>query len=210
MEANRLGRGEMIAGVSAIALLLIMFIFTWFSFGGEVGEVAQQQAEQLGIEVPEVDTSVDFNAFESFDFIDLILLLTVIAGVGLAVLAASNRAVGLPVAASAITAGLGILSVILILFRIIDPPGETDREIGVWLGLLAAAGVAIGGWIAMQEEGTSFGDARDQLGDRFGGRGGEPPPPPPTTGGQPPPPPPTTGGQAPPPPPPPGTGSGGP
>ena len=53
--------------------------------------------------------------------------------------------VNTPVAISAITAGLGILSVLLILFRIIDPPSSGDipdgfdisisRKIGVFLGL---------------------------------------------------------------------------
>ena len=33
MDTNRLGTGEMIAAVSAIALLLIMFIFSWFGIG---------------------------------------------------------------------------------------------------------------------------------------------------------------------------------
>ena len=85
-------------------------------------------------------------------------------------MAANRTTVDLPVALSAVTAGLGILSVVLILFRIISPPdfglgevaeafgGEADvgRGIGVFLGLIAAAGVAAGGWLAMQEEGSSF------------------------------------------------------
>ena len=57
------------------------------------------------------------------------------------------------------------MAVVLILFRIISPPdfGASDfgvdldvgRSIGVFLGLIAAGGVAYGGWVAMQEEGTS-------------------------------------------------------
>ena len=61
---------------------------------------------------------------------------------------------------------------VLILFRIISPPdfGASDfgvdldvgRGIGVFLGLIGAGGVAYGGWVAMQEEGTSFSNAADQ------------------------------------------------
>ena len=90
---------------------------------------------------------------------------------------------------SAIVAGLGILSVVLIVISLISPPDfganlsgtgiSHTRKIGVFLGLISAAAVAVGGYMAMQEEGTSFGDEAG----RFGGGGdagtGAPPPPPP-------------------------------
>jgi hypothetical protein len=95
----------------------------------------------------------------------------------------------MPIATSALAAGLGGLAVLLILFRIISPPDggagdlvDIGRGIGVFLGLIAAAGITYGGWLAMQEEGTSFSGPADRLG------GGDAPPPPP-----PPPPPSSTG-----------------
>ena len=86
------------------------------------------------------------------------------------------RDVALPVAASALTAGLGILSFVFVAFSIINTPSRSgrvdlDREIGVFVGLMLTAGIAYGGWMAMQEEGTSFGDQAD-------GPGGRAPPPP--------------------------------
>ena len=51
---------------------------------------------------------------------------------------------------------------------------DVSRKIGVFLGLIAAVGIAYGGWRAMQEEGTSFGDQADRVG------GDNPPPPPPS------------------------------
>ncbi|MGH2953638.1 MAG: hypothetical protein ACRDK9_06400 [Solirubrobacterales bacterium] len=178
MDTSKLRTGELIAGVAAVALFIIMFL-PWFGFDVGGGDVA----EDLGIATAEV--SADFNAWESFDFIDLVLLLTVIVAVGLAVATALSQTVSLPVAASALTAGLGILSTLLILYRIIDPPGDTDREFWVFVGLVAAAAIAYGGWRSMQEEGTSFGAQADRLQDRVGGGGGEgppPPPPPPSSG----------------------------
>jgi hypothetical protein len=196
MDVAGLRRGELIAAVSGLALFIIMFL-SWFGGSIEVegvGEVDLGLAEAVG-----VDTT--FNAWQSFDFIDIVLLVTVIVAVGLAVMAAAGSSVNLPVAAGALTAGLGLLSTLLILYRIIDPPFGAGREYGVYLGLIAAAGVTIGGWLAMQEEGYSFGGEGDRFGDRYGG----PPPPPP--GGPPPPPPPPSGGTGtPPPPPPPSTG----
>jgi hypothetical protein len=184
MDTSRLRTGELIAGVSAVALFIIMFL-PWFGFDVGGGEAI----EDLGIAVPEV--SADFNAWESFDFIDLVLLLTVIVAVGLAVATAMAQTVSLPVAASALTAGLGILSTLLVLYRILDPPGdELDRKFWLFLGLIAVAGIAYGGWRSMQEEGTTFGGQADRLQDRVGGDEPPPPPPPPPpsgTGGPPPP-----------------------
>jgi hypothetical protein len=175
MDLTRLTQGEKIAGVSGIALILIMFIFKWFGlkFSGGAGAVG-------------FSVEGSRNAWGSYGFIDIVLFITVVAAVGLAAIKASDADVGLPVAASAIVAGLGILSVVLIIISIISPPDfgtdlsgtgiDHTRKIGVWLGLIAAIGVAYGGWRAMQEEGTSFaGEA-----DRFRGPPdpGAPPPPP--------------------------------
>lgn len=189
MDTNRLNQGEMIAAVSALLLLIIMFVFSWFG-------------------IPDVDVSgIDdgFNAWQSFGFIDIVLFITILVAIGGALMTANAQSVNTPVAISAITTALGILSVLLILFRIIDPPGvdisgafvdenfDFERRIGVFLGLIAAGGIAFGGWRAMQEEGTSFGGEADRVQNRGGGGtppaagGGTPPPPPPPAGGNPPP-----------------------
>jgi hypothetical protein len=178
MDTGRLRTGELVAAVSGLALLIIMFL-PWFGidFGG--GETI----EGLDVSLPEV--SEDFNAWESFDFIDLVLFVTAVVAVGLGVATAMSQTVSLPVASSAITAGLGILATVLIIYRILDPVGDADRKYGIFLGLIAAVGIAYGGWRSMQEEGTTFGAQADRLQDRVGG-GDEPPPPPP-------PPPPSSG-----------------
>jgi hypothetical protein len=182
MDFSRLTQGEKIAGVSGIALILIMFIFDWFGLKADVAGFTAEGSR---------------NAWGSYGFIDIVLFITVAAAVGLALTSASQTELGLPVAASAIVAGLGILSVVLIIISIISPPDfgvdlsgtgiDHTRKIGVWLGLIAAVGVAYGGWRAMQEEeGTSFGDQADRFRGPDEGPGATPPPPP----SSPPPPPP--------------------
>ncbi len=176
MDFSRVRTGELIAGISGVALFIFSF-FSWF------GVSAPDIEAPAGIQFDVASFEESANAWESFDFIDIVLLLAVIAAVGLMVLSASQASVNLPVAASAITAGLGILATLLVLYRVIDPPDfgveglDVGRKIGVFLGLIASAGIGLGGWMAMQEEGTTFsGEA-----DRFGGGQGpsEPPPPPP-------------------------------
>jgi hypothetical protein len=161
MDFSRVRRGELIAGISGVALFIFMF-FSWF---GVEGGTIETPGGGVQITVP-MEGSV--TAWEAFDFIDIVLLLAVIAAVGLVVLSAAQSSVNLPVAASAITAGLGILATLLVLYRILDPPElaeglDTSRKVGVFLGVIACAGVAIGGWMAMQEEGTTFGDEADRL-----------------------------------------------
>jgi hypothetical protein len=159
----------MIAGVSGLLLFIFMF-FSWYGPPDEIGgvEVPTDQLEAAG-----VDTSI--SAWQAFDFIDLILLLAVIIAVGVAVIELTGASVSLPVAGSALTAGIGALAFLLVLYRLINPPGDSvagqdidlSRDIGIWLGLLATAGITYGGYQGMQEEGTSFGDVRDDVRDRM-------------------------------------------
>jgi hypothetical protein len=113
--------------------------------------------------------------------------------VGLAVLTATSRTVALPVAASAITAALGIAAVVMVLLRMLFQPGPNDLidlKFGIWLALFSALLVAYGGWDSMKEEGTTFDQARDQLQSRYAGEpvGGVPTPPPDLPPSEPPPP----------------------
>ncbi len=167
MDSGNLGRGAMIAGISGVLLFIFMF-FGWYGAPDvldEAVEQAQQAAEALGVDAPaveEADTTV--NAWESFDFTDLILLLAVLVSVGLAAMTLMGTSASLPVAGSALTCGVGALAFLFVLYRTIDPPAEgLEREIGLWLGLLATAGIAVGGYLGMQEEGTSFSEQGDRL-----------------------------------------------
>jgi hypothetical protein len=179
MDLSRVGRGEMIAAASGIALIIIMFL-NWWSVPGvdEVPAVAQQ----LGIDIG--DRS--FNAWQAHSFNDIVWFITALAAVGLGLLSATRTRMDFPVAASALVAALGILSLILIVIRLIDPPGGLGREYGVWLGLIALLGITYGAWTAMQEEGTSFGEQARGVQDRVGGRDDEPPSSPPPPPSQPP------------------------
>jgi hypothetical protein len=207
MDLNRLTQGEKIAGVSAVLLFIFMF-FEWYgvsiSGGGET-----------------IAVGGGGNAWDALDFIPILLLIAIIATIGVVVIQATDSDIELPVHGAAIITVVGIISALLILFRIIDTPtfasiggvsAEGSVKFGIFLALIAAAGMAFGGWRTMQEEGTTFGDAADRL-SSGGGPGatppqppaGSPPPPPPPSSTPPPPPPPPTSGT---PPPPPSSGSG--
>ena len=141
--------GQRIAAIAGVVLFIVMW-FSWY--GVDLEKVAGGSAvKNLGI-----DTTA--NAWQSFSWIDLLMLLTVIVAVGSAAVAASGavRAEGLAPAAGLI-AGLGALTVLAILYRLINEPGPDallNIKIGAWLGLVSAAVVAYGGFRAMGEEGA--------------------------------------------------------
>lgn len=184
MDLDRLNTGEKIAGVSAILLFVFMF-FDWFGvevsgFGG------------ISESVPGVGGS----AWDVLDFIPIVLVVTVAAALALVALRLTDSTYEPPVPGSTVVAILGGISVLLILFRIIDPPSlgslggisyDATLKVGIFLGLVSAVGIAYGGYSAMREEGITFGDAADHLSG--GGHGGGTPPPPPPAQQAPPPPP---------------------
>ncbi len=143
MELSRLRRGDLIAGLGGVALLIVMFL-DWYGAGGN----ATFQGQDIKI-------SLGFNAWEAFSITDLILALTAVAGIGLAVITATRRSPALPVAASVITATLGALATLLVFYRILNQPGPNeffDVKLGAFLGFLSVLAIAAGGYLAMRDE----------------------------------------------------------
>jgi hypothetical protein len=164
MDLAKLRRGELIAAAGGLLLLIALFFLDWYSAGTSV-------TLPLGTTV---SVSGDFGAWDGegfFGFIaNLVILAAAVSAVGLAVLTATSRTIALPVAASAITATLGIAAVVMVLLRMLFQPGPNELislKFGILLALIAAVIVAYGGWISMREEGTTFEAARDQLQSRY-------------------------------------------
>ena len=205
-DTNRLSTGEIIAGISGVVLLISMFL-KWYSVsvsggGGILGNT------NFGV--------ADANAWQAFGLIDLIIFLCAVVAIAGAILRAMARDVDLPWPMATVTLGAGALAFLLILFRLlVDPvdvpdlPGAVDvdvgRGIGLFLGLISAAGVAYGGWRAMSEApgaSTGAGTAAAGAGPAPAGAGvgegkaGPGAPAPGTSTGAPPPPPPGGAGGA--------------
>ena len=195
MDLDRLSTGEKIAGLSGVLLFIFMF-FDWFTVDISGGE---------GL----FSVSVGGSAWDALDVIPIILMVAIVAAVAVAVIRLTDAVFEPSVSVNAVVAILGALSVLLILYRIIDPPSAGDvpgvdvnPALGIFLGLIAAVGIAYGGYRAMQEEGSSFGDIGDSFSSRGGpgaGGGGPTHQPPSSTTPPPPPPPPSSGQGGPPP-----------
>jgi hypothetical protein len=180
MDLSKLRRGELIAGIGGVVLLFSLWFLNWY-------------------DRPLADLSL--GAWDKQGFLgtlaNLVILAAGIAAVGLAVLTAMSRTVALPVAASALTAGLGITAVALVFGRMLFQPGPNelvDLEFGIFVALAGALAVAVGGWQSMEEEAVEAppprvtGTGPEQGGGFPSSRdvpGGEAPIPPPTTEGPP-------------------------
>lgn len=197
MEVDKLNTGEKVSAVSAILLFIFMF-FDWF--GVKITGVSGFSGDVSGS---------GGSAWDALDVIPIFLMLAIVVAIGVAVIRLTDADLEPPVSLNAIVAGLGGFAVLLILYRIVSPPDfgsfggvsvDATLKFGIFLGLIAAAGIAYGGYSAMREEGATFGGEADRLSGGPGG--GQPPaggPPPPPPSQQPPPPPPPS--QQPPPPP---------
>jgi hypothetical protein len=197
MDLYKLSTGEKISAASGILLFIFMF-FDWF--GVEVSGVSGFTGAVPG---------VGGSAWDALDVIPIFLVVAIVAAVGVAVIRLTDADVEPAISLNTIVAVLGALAFLLILYRIVDPPGggqfggvsvDTTLRLGIFLGLLSAAGIAYGGYSAMREEGLTFGDAADRLGGEGPGAGSSPPPaqppqssPPQPPHSSPPPPPPPQG-----------------
>lgn len=159
MSLDRLSNGEKIASISAILLFVFMF-FHWFG-------VKAINTSNLLFAIQSVESGK--SAWEALDFIPIVLVVTIFATLAVAALRLANavRRPFVPINAS--VAILGLVSVLLILFRVVDPPVflvertvtyEGTVQPPIFLALVAAAGIAFGGYWAMREEGASLGHLR--------------------------------------------------
>lgn len=141
MDFNKLSQGERIILISGVLLLVFSF-FPWFGL------------DLLAIEVKR--TAWD----------NVLSLLAVLVGIVmvLQVVLANFTTVKLPappVPWGRVHLGLGVLVLVLVLLQVLlgDEIGgvDLDRKIGAILGLLAALGLAAGGFLRSKEPETAVG-----------------------------------------------------
>jgi hypothetical protein len=143
LDSSRLRTGEMVAGIGGVALFVFLF-FDWFGGGAEVtGSLVNGTATLSHPGVSGWDALTDLPGF--------LIILSGISGIALAYLAAAGQRVNIPVQRGAVTALLGILAVLLILWRMFA--GSPTLKIGVFLGLAAAIAITAGALMALGEDG---------------------------------------------------------
>ncbi len=161
-DIGRLRRPEWLMGGGAVALFIFTFLFKWF--GSSVSGSGFSFSSSL-------------DGWNSVTNTRWLLLLTIAAGLTLAVTVAGQRELQLPMSLSTIVGALAALSAIFVLYRIIDHPhgGQTvtgfqtgvvsfkyGAKLGLYLAFIATLVMTYGAYLGMQREGTSLTDVRDQ------------------------------------------------
>lgn len=137
MDLRRLRAGEWVAALSGTALIVSLFL-SWY--GGRSG-------------------------WEALAALDAVFLLVGIVALALLVFTTVHGTTPVPIALDALVALSGIVATVLAGIRVLDAPGDDGRDVGLWIGLAAAVGIAVGGWIAMRDERLSkSGETTDATG----------------------------------------------
>jgi hypothetical protein len=128
MIGGRIRIGEAVAGIAG-AILVVSLFLDWFE-----------------------GTGVSLSAWEAFDVADVILFLVGLAGVLVALLAATQSKSDLPIMGAALTMVAGAVATLLVVYRELNPVGDLDQAGGMLVGLVGALGVAVGAWLAIRVE----------------------------------------------------------
>ncbi|MGZ5411949.1 MAG: hypothetical protein ACXWYV_05550 [Solirubrobacterales bacterium] len=153
MDVNRFSQGQLIAAVSAVLLLIFMFL-PWFEIPGVEATLPEGLSEEIDLSGTPGIESESLNAWEGENPLDIFLLLTAIVALAGALLASSGGGGASPVPLPMATFLLGAVGALMVLYQVFDVPNDLDRKIGLFLGLIAVAGIAVGGYLSMQDEAT--------------------------------------------------------
>jgi hypothetical protein len=126
-EPPRLRRGEILAGASALALLVFLFALNWLTVSGR-----------------------NRRGWEAIPILRWLLVVTALTALLLTLAQATRSGPGLPVALSTIVTVLGAVSTLLLIIRLLTTSAGLCA--GAFLGLLAAIGIMVGGFDSFHRE----------------------------------------------------------
>lgn len=170
MRLERLSRGQVLAAVAALALLLTMAADWWGSRLGDEARRVEDTAQTRGAEAGEVGRAVqadaqavaereERNAWQTDALVDRVILVALLLAIAGALAAAVQRSLGRrsrpPWSPAMLAVVAGLAGALLVAYRIIQEPGvdsATTLKIGPLLAVVALALIAIGAAGTVQSE----------------------------------------------------------
>jgi FtsH-binding integral membrane protein len=135
LDPARLRRGELLAGTGAVLLLVFLLAGKWYGHGDHAR-----------------------TGWEALTVLRWLLVVTIAAALALVVAQIARRSPAIPVTLSLVVTVLGPICVLALIYRVlIDAPAH--EQVGAFLGLLSAIGLAYGGFLSLREEGIARRDA---------------------------------------------------
>jgi hypothetical protein len=130
VDLRRVRHGEWIAGIAGVALLVALFLDWYSSEGG-----------------------ASANGWESFTVTDVLLAIAALFGLALALGAATQRSAAVPQTVGQLTVPIAFVAAIAVVIQALSlPEGADSREIGLWIGVVAALGVLVGAWRSIGDQ----------------------------------------------------------
>lgn len=131
MEPRRLSRGDWIAAIGGVAMLVSLFL-PWYSAGGQ-----------------------ELSAWEAMALDDVILAIAALLAIGATIVVAIPRLLSVSVAITSLAILPAVVGLVVTIYRLVfpAPPGDVSLEVGAWLGLAATAAIAYGAWTGASDEG---------------------------------------------------------
>jgi peptidoglycan/LPS O-acetylase OafA/YrhL len=133
VDLRRLSRGDWLAAVAGIVMLVALFL-PWYSANGH---------HQTAWEAMAVD--------------DVILAVAAVLAILAAIIVSLRRVSSLSVAATSLAILPAVVGLILTVYRLLSPapPVDVSLDVGAWLALAATIGIAVGAWTGANDEGPA-------------------------------------------------------
>jgi hypothetical protein len=133
VEPGRLSRGEWVAAIAGVVMIVALFL-PWYEAGGR-----------------------NLSAWESMAVDDVILAITAVLAVVAAFVVAFPRISSLSVAATSLAVLPAVVGLVVTVYRLVSPapPFDVSLGVGAWLGLAATLAIAVGGWTGASDEGRA-------------------------------------------------------
>ena len=131
MDVHRLRRPDWLTGIAGVALLLLLWT-PWYTVSDGT-----------------------LNGWQAFGVMDFWLLLTAALAIALAVVTATKDSPAMPVFMDVVCAAVATISLLLMIFRLLNVPQDdivTGREWGLYAAAGAVAATCLGAWWAQRDE----------------------------------------------------------
>lgn len=153
MNAGSMSQGQIVALVSAVALLVSLFL-AWGGIGGDLPALPEGVENIPGAEgvAEAAEDAANLSGWESQNTLDIYLAIVAALVLGNAVMTFMGNREGLPFAPAAATFLLGVIGTILTVYVLIDLPEGAEPKVGLFVAIAAVLGVAIGSFLQMRDE----------------------------------------------------------
>lgn len=167
MNLARLTRGDAIAAIAALALLLAMSL-DWYGthlgddarrIEGLVGPGSGRPEGQVAHTIKNAARfeaeAAEKTAWQAYGVTDIVLLAAFLAAIAAGLLRAAGRRFTPPATPSAVAAALGAAGALMVSYQLVDRPGDnaiTTVKPGAFLGLICVVVLALGALTALRAE----------------------------------------------------------